>query len=249
MGTVDGRPREVGQVHRHLHDAAILQLHAHGLAEAQTAAEEAHLLGDSVGDGEVGRVEVHVVSHERHTCADGHGAGRRVTLSGAEVGLPLGLLDLLGHAFELAFADGGEVLAVRCGGRLLIQEDGHAVALSHLSGHFFGEGNGLFGRRVLDRDERHHVDSAHARVLPRVLVQVDQLDGLADSLEHSVAQRLRLSNYGHDEAVMVLIIAVVQQFHIVLTAEAIHDFLDFLFVASLAKVGDALHDFVHFKWV
>ena len=48
---------------------------------------------------------------------------------------------------------------------------------------------------------------------------------------------------------MILIIAVVQQFHIVLTAEAIHDFLDFLFVASLAKVGDALHDFVHFKWV
>ena len=48
---------------------------------------------------------------------------------------------------------------------------------------------------------------------------------------------------------MILIIAVVQQFHIVLTAEAIHDFLNFLFVASLAKVGDAFHDFVHFKWV
>ena len=232
-----------------MHNATVFQLHAHGLAEAQAAAKEAYLLGNSIGDREVGRVEVHVVSHERHTCADGHGAGRRVTLSGAEVGLPLRLLDLLCHAFELTLADGCEILAVRCGGRLLIKEDGHAIALSHLCGHFFGESNGFLCRRVLDRNKRHHVDSAHARVLPRVLVQVDQPDSLANSLEHGVAQRLRLSNYGHDKAVVILIVAVVQQFHIVLTAEAIHDFLNFLFVASLAKVGDAFHDFVHFKWV
>ena len=109
-----------------------------------------------------------------------------MTLGRTEIGMPFGLFDLLGHPFELSFAYGGQILAVRRRSRFLVEEYGQGIPLSHLLGHLFREGNGFVHRRVLDRDKRHHIYRSHAGMLAAMLVQVDQFHGYADRLDHGI---------------------------------------------------------------
>ena len=151
----------------------------------------------------------------------------------------------LGHAFKLALADGGQVLAVRCGGRFLVEEDGHAVALGHGLAYFAGEGDGVVHRHAADGDEGHHVYGTHARMLSGVMVEVDDADGHSDGFQHGVAQRFRFANDGHHQAVVVFVVAVIQQFHALLSAEGGNNLVYLLQVASLAEIGDTFDDSVH----
>ena len=129
----------------------------------------------------------------------------------AEVGRPLGLEELLGHAFELSLADVGEVHAVGRRGGIFVEEardfklfpDAFAEALRHL--------DALFDRHVDCRDERDDVGGAHARVLAVVLRHVYDFGGFFRELEGDFFDRLGRTYEGEDAAVVVAVGLRVEQ--------------------------------------
>ncbi|MPN37616.1 hypothetical protein SDC9_185136 [bioreactor metagenome] len=88
--------------------------------------------------------------------------------SAAEVRLPLGLLHLFSHAFELPLANAREILAVRRGSRGLIEEDGDARLRPDALADALGERDALLHRDIANRNKRNHIHRAHARMLARV---------------------------------------------------------------------------------
>ena len=79
-------------------------------------------------------------------------------------------------------------------------------------------------------------------MLTRVFGQVDQLYGYANGFEHCLPKGLGFAHYGHDETVVILIVAIVQQLDAFARAEGVYYLFDFLFVAAFREVGHALHD-------
>ena len=130
----------------------------------------------------------------------------------AEVGSPVRLQQLLGHALELALAAGSQVAALRTGGGVLIQEGGDlqlvpdalAQALGHLhallNGHVLGLG-----------DQGDHVGGAHALVLALVVVHVDALGGDLGQLEGDLLDGLGGADQGEHAAVVVAVGLGVEQ--------------------------------------
>ena len=111
--------------------------------------------------------------------ADGCGVRR------AEVGRPLRLLQLRGQALELAAADVLEVAARGRRRRLLVEEDGQLVPRARLRPPTVARQRDAVGHRhALDRHERDDVDGAEARVLARVLAQVDAREARVEERQH-----------------------------------------------------------------
>ena len=79
----------VGQVHRHLDDAAIFERNAHGLDEPQAAAAHADGRRDLLGDVQPIGGQVDVVGDERHARADHRRAGAGVRRAPARSRVPM----------------------------------------------------------------------------------------------------------------------------------------------------------------
>ena len=84
-------------------------------------------------------------------------------------------------------------------------------------------------------------------MLSGVMVEVDDADGHSDGFQHGVAQRFGFTHHGYYQAVVVFVVAVIQQFHALLSAEGGYNLVYLLQVASLAEVGDAFDDSVHIE--
>ena len=165
--------------------------------------------------------------------------------SRTEVGMPFRKLYLFCHTLELSFTDSCQVFPV--GGRsgLFVQDNGKIVTASNLLAHFFGEGNGFFHRHPPDGNKRHYIYSTHTRVLPLMVIEIYQLYRCADSFEHGITKRFRFAHYGHHEAVMVFIVAVIQQFHTLFAPKRSHYLIYLLQIASFTEIGDAFHNLIH----
>src|SRR5436853_7233028 len=89
-----------------------------------------HRAGDLVGDLNVGRSEVHVVSDQGRPRSNGGYAGSGMHTRLTEVRQAhLFRSDLIANAFKLPFANGGQVLALRfgCGFLVKINRDSELV--------------------------------------------------------------------------------------------------------------------------
>ncbi len=169
----DRRLLEVGQVHRHLHDAAVLERDAHRLDVAEAARAHPDGGGDALGDVEPIGGQVDVVGDERHARADHGRAGTRMRLRRTEVGRPLRGRELGRQPLELAAPD---VLEVAAAGRrrgLLVEEHRHAEAVGDRGAGVARQRHAVGHRRALDRHERHDVDGAESRMLAVMAPQVD----------------------------------------------------------------------------
>ena len=72
---------------------------------------------------------------------------------------------------------------------------------------------------------------------------------ITSGFEHSVAQRFGLAHHGHHQAVMVFVVAVIQQFDARTGTERSYYTVYLLQVASLTEVGNAFHNFVHIHYI
>ena len=127
----DRRLLVVGEVHRYLDDAAILERDAHRLHVAQPAAAHPDRRRDLLCDIQpIGR-EVDVVGDQRHARADHRGAAARMRRRRAVVRRPSRLRQLRREPFELAAPDVFEILARRIRRRVFVQEDRQREALGH----------------------------------------------------------------------------------------------------------------------
>ena len=137
----------------------------------------ADAFADPLGHREVPGPEVHVVGDQGGSGADRDHAGSRVRRFRTEVRLPLRLAHLGGEPFELPLPDLREVAALLGARRILVEIDRDSVAFRDLRPDLAGERHALLHGRAADRDHRHHVDRAHAGVLPGVTPQVDSRHG------------------------------------------------------------------------
>ena len=119
------------------------------------------------------------------------------------VRLPFGFLHFLDQTFKLALADGGQILAVGLGLAFLIQVDRNLELFRDHLPDVLAQGDAVFHGDVLDRDERNHVNSAHAGMLAFVMPKVDFFEGAFVQFLDGDGKRLAIADEGDDRAVMI----------------------------------------------
>ena len=271
-GHVQRRHVDVGDVHRHLSDLVLVDVPADGLgalegtglhhvvailvlndlagdgiALAHGAALLAHVKCDGIGP--TGRGGVQVVVHSDEEVAGTYcGAARTghalVKGAVAEVGTLLGVTHLLGQSLILASAAHGQVLAAGLHGSSLIAVAGDIVFAGNALGQFVGQFGTLLKGDAGHGNQRAYIGGTHARVCTVVVTHVDELTGLADSLEGSLEHCVGLTHKGHHCAVGSLAWVHVEQFHALDTFDLIGNLLNNGHIASLTEVRHAFHDFL-----
>jgi sensor histidine kinase YesM len=78
-----------------------------------------------------------------------------------------------------------------------------------------------------------------------MFVQIDQLYGSTNSSEYSIFEWLGLTYHSYYQAVVVLIVGVIQQFHTLFATEIVNNFLNFSMITAFAKVRHALYYSIH----
>ena len=100
--------------------------------------------------------------------------------------------------------------------------------------------NTILNRHPIDRNERHHVGRAHARMRPLMHIQIDQLRRLPHSANRRLLNRLALA-YQRDHApVVVRIHFAVQQIHSIHLHRG-HNGVNLGLIASLRKIRHTFH--------
>ena len=105
-----------------------------------------------------------------------------------------------------------------------------------------GELDALFQRDAFDRDERHHVGRADARVRALLLRQIDQRDGLFHRAEGGIGHGGGRTDEREDAAVVVGIGFAVEQDHLGDGEDRLHDGVDLGGIAAFGEIGDALDE-------
>ena len=169
----------------------------------------------------------------------------------AEVGGPLGLEQLLGHALELPLAAGGQIAALGTGGGVLIQEAGDlqlvpdplAQALGHLHALLHGDAHG--------GDEGDDVGGAHAGVLAHMLGHVDDLGSLLGQLEGDLLDGLGGADHGEHTAVVVAVGLGVEQGAAGHAVGHFHQGVigGLVLLLAAAEIGDAFYKLGHKKFL
>ena len=120
----------------------------------------------------------------------------------AVVGRPCRLRHLRRQPFELAAPDIFEVLARRIRRRVFVQEDRQREPRRHVGGNRLRQLHALRHRHAFDRNERHHVDGAHARMFALVRAQVDVGKRALEQHRNAGGQRRGVAGQREDRAVV-----------------------------------------------
>ena len=164
----------------------------------------------------------------------------------AEIGNPVGILDLFGHAFELSFTDLGKVDSVGSGSGILIKEYGDAGFFPDAFAELLGIFNGFFLCDIFKRYKRNNVDCAHSGVFAFVMIKVDKLRCFLCKSCCRVHNAFGAAHKGYNAAVMVNIAAVIQKGDACGIADGINTFFYNFVISSLTDIRDTLNDFCHF---
>ncbi len=240
--SVDRGLTEVQQVHRHLDLLAGLELHAPGLDVPEAAAGEADGPGDAVGDGGVGRPQVHVIGDQGRAGTDDRDPGRRMDPVRPEVGFPVRVLNLLEPALELALPDVGKLPPVFPRGGVAVQEDGDLKPFGDPAAQLPGEGHAVLHRSPGDGHKGADVHGPGPGVLAPVVAHVDELDGLPVKGQHGRDEGGAVADQREDGPVVVRVGVEVQEHDAGLGAQETDELVDDLHPSALADVRDALDD-------
>ena len=186
-------------VHRHLHEPGARQVEAERTDTRKPASPLAHEGGDRARGREV-TAQVHVECDQRAPGAEDHSAGGRVQLPRPEVGFELAVVDpLLQSRRAAATVVRGAALRRR------IDEYGQAeLATDAFAGRGGGAPRALHVSR-LQRDERHDVGDADARVRALVRAKVDSLDRHLDAGDQCIGEIGLRPDECEDGAVVVCV--------------------------------------------
>ena len=139
----------------------------------------------------------------------------RMGRGGAEVRRPLRLRHLGGEPFELTAADVLEVLAARgfVAKPLRRERPARANRSATVAADVLRQRDAVGHRRALDRDERHDVHGAEARMLALVCSQIDGGDGGCEEREGRRLERRRIPDEREDRTVVRGVGRMVEQPH------------------------------------
>src|SRR3954467_10383869 len=110
--------------------------------------------------------------------------------------------ELLTQPFEFATANVGEILSRRRRCRALVEVHGDLELLADALSKLARESDAVLHRRPLERNERHDVRRANARVLSRMLAKIDALRGRGDSGKGRVYGALDGRDEGYHRSVV-----------------------------------------------
>src|ERR1019366_2517266 len=221
---VHGRLFEIGEVDGDLRQIARGQHNAHGLHGAEAAAGEADGLGDAFGDGDVGRVEVDVIGHQKLARAGDGGASGGVADGVADIRIARRHgAHFLYERLKLAAAYVLQVGAFRPARRGFVQVDRDSQLAPDLGAQALGELHALFQGDAFDRDEGDYVGGADAGVGALLFGEIDQGDGLFHRAEGGLGYGGGGTGGRQDAAVMIGIGFAVQQDHLGDVENGLHD--------------------------
>ena len=232
----------IGEVHRHLDDAAVFERDAHRLDEAESAGAMTDGAGDLLRHVEpVGR-EIDVVGDERHARADNDCAGGGMRARRTEVGRPVRRRHLRGETLEFPPPDVLEIPPRRCRGRLFIQEHRNLESRGDFSGRVSRECHALGHRHALDGDERHHVHGAEARVLAGVRAQVDVSQGRGDQRDDRGLQWSGVAGHRQDRSIVCRVGRGIEDADAVDRSQRLDEGVDDVRAPAFADVGHAFDE-------
>ena len=199
---MNGRLLEVGEIHRHLGQAAHQETRA--FYEAHAAIRKTHRLSNFFGDVDVGRVEKHVISDEEFARADDRGARCGMHTGLAEIRAACGVGgDLGADAFELAAANIFQALSFGDSGGGFVEIHGNLVALPDLLTNVAGHSHAVFNGDAVDGDEGNYVGRAHARMRARMDIEVDDFSGFAHAADGGFLNGFALAHESNHAAIVV----------------------------------------------
>src|SRR5512132_3319258 len=230
---VNGCCLPVLDVHAHLHAPRARQLETERPHTWEPASGLADNRGHCARHLDVVRRQLDVEGDERRPGSDQHGANAGVEARRAEIGTQLSGVDSLLQRVRPAQPEERRTSAITDGSveedrqpvlaaDTLRQRERRAPRAIHVVGH--------------DRNERHHVRGADARVHAVVSRQVDQLAGTPDAGEQRLDQGRILADKREDTAVVVLVRVHVEQSSA--SPERPGELVDRARIASLRDVGD-----------
>jgi hypothetical protein len=165
----------------------------------------AHCAGNFIGDRDILGGQVDVEGDQWVTRADDNRPGFGQFLR-AVIGVAFGFdADFGFDGFVLAFADGLQAGAVGFERGFFVQVDRDAQLLADTLAQVAGHGDALVHADAGNRDKRHDIGGAQARMFAAVLVEVDQFGGFFDGLEGGFLDGGWRPGVGDDGAVVVAV--------------------------------------------
>ena len=182
------------------------------LHKAHPAARKADRLGDFLRDVDIGRIQENVVGDQKLARAHDGRARRRMHPRLAEVRLARRIgRNLRANSFKLPAPDVFQILPLRRSRRRLVQINRNLKSLPDLLAHMTRHGDAILDGHAINRNERHHVGRAHARMRALMLGQINQLRGLAHAANRRFLDRLPLADQRDHAAVVVGIHLAIEQ--------------------------------------
>src|SRR5262249_47168885 len=194
-----------------------------------------------LSDFDIGRAQKNVVGDQELTRP--HDACTRGGMkAGVAVVGPAGRIraDFVANSFELSAADVLQTLPLRGRSRGLVEVNRNFVALPNLLSNVARHSHAIFDSNAFDGDEGDDVGSAQPRVRTLVMIQIDQLSGLAYSSNGSFLDRLSLADESDHAAIVVGVHFAVEKVHAI-QFHGLNDGINFGFVPALGKIRNTLH--------
>src|SRR5205085_7288153 len=234
------------QVHRDLHDAAALKLEAERLQVQQSAVALAHGARDASCDRQVARVQRDVVRDQKRSHADDASARGRVYARLSNVRRARGVrADLRAQQLESSAPHVRKIFSFGPLCRALVEIDGDAQLAPDSLARTPRERDALLYADAADGDERQNVARAHARVLPRVRVEVNQLRSARHNAHRRLDDRTGRRDEGDDRAVVIRVNVRAEDERALNRLDRLDQPRNHLGLAPLAEVWYTLDDAIH----
>ena len=273
---VQRRYGDVGDVHRNLRDAVLLDKPADGLgrpertgthqgitvgipdhlardriALADGAALFAHIEGNGVGTARGGGIEVEIHGDQEIARTDGRGARTGYSVverTRPEIRRRLLMRQFFGQCLVFPFAADGQIAPPWRKRRGLITIGRDMQFPGDTLGQFAGQLGALFERDARDRDQRQYVRGAHTRMRALMFAHVDQFGSLFHPRERRFDDSFGRADERDNGTVGRLAGIDVQHFDAAGGFDGRYDSVDYCPVAPLAEIRDTFHDTLFHKF-
>ena len=265
---------DVGDVHRHLSDAILVDIPSYGLGTLQRtglhdwsaigvqqflsddrvalthrASLLSHVKRNGVGAACRSCVQIEVHRNEEVACSN-HSATRSchllVVRATAEVGCLSVVVNALGNALIFTLATHGKVSAFGGECRSLVAIAGNIEFVGNALGELARNLGTLLKRNSAHGYNGQHIGSAYTRMSAVLLAHINKLCGLAHSSEGSLHHISWLAHEGYDSTVGCLAGVDIKQLHTLNALYRVCYLTDYAHVATFAEIRHTLYNLLHF---
>src|SRR6202023_2421079 len=237
----DVRYAVVGEVHRHLDQAAVGEREAESLDVGQTTGGGADGFCDVFGDLQVGCLEVDVVGDQRNPRPDRRRPGSGVDRGRSFVRGAVRVADVLEQILEASLAYLFQLAALGPSGGLGIVIDRDSKLFPESRAESMGKVDANTHRQVGERNEGHNVGGTHPWVFAAVLPQIDAFGRNGGAGHRRIDRKAWLGDEGDDHPVMRGI-GLDVDYAGARRLDRIRDLGDDLQPATLREIRDALYE-------